>query len=278
MLIFSFFLYGLIIGSFLNVVALRFESGETLGGRSHCPRCQALIRWYDNVPLFSFLFLRGRCRTCHAGISWQYPLVELGTGLLFAAIGAWYVLPSPWELSTVGFAIGYLVLASLAIVILVSDFRTLSIPIVFLGALASIAALLALGHAVFPQAGPEGALLPSWMSRVGGGAAATLLFGALVYFSRETWMGMGDVWIAATLGLMVGIESLLLSLTLAFFLGAASGLILMWRGQKGMRSQIAFAPFLVIGLFLMLFLQWTNPSWLGLVVLPLGEVVQLFLG
>ncbi len=89
-------------------------------------------------------------------------------------------------------------------------------------------------------------------------------------------MGMGDVWLAGVLGLLVGIESLLLALTLSFFFGALVGLVLMWTGQKGMRSQIAFAPFLVVGLFLMLALQWTNPAWLGLVVVPLGELWSLF--
>ena len=87
MSIFFLFCLGLIVGSFLNVVALRLEAGtDFVRGRSACPKCHALIAWYDNLPLFSFLFLRGKCRSCKNLISWRYPLVELGTGLIYAGI------------------------------------------------------------------------------------------------------------------------------------------------------------------------------------------------
>src|SRR3972149_5315706 len=83
----AFFIFGLIIGSFLNVVVYRLRDAETLLGRSFCRHCKHQIRWYDNIPLLSFILLRGECRDCQNKISWQYPAVELMTGALFALIG-----------------------------------------------------------------------------------------------------------------------------------------------------------------------------------------------
>ena len=86
-----FFIFGLIIGSFLNVVVYRLKDAETILGRSFCRHCKHTIRWYDNIPLLSFLFLRARCRDCDEKISWQYPLLEAVTGILFAEIGRAHV-------------------------------------------------------------------------------------------------------------------------------------------------------------------------------------------
>ena len=85
-----FFILGLIVGSFLNVVICRLELAESILGRSHCPRCKSLIRWYDNIPLLSFILLRARCRDCQEKISWQYPSVELAAGIIFTAVGYYF--------------------------------------------------------------------------------------------------------------------------------------------------------------------------------------------
>lgn len=281
------FLLGLIIGSFLNVVILRSEKEESFGGRSHCPQCQALIRWYDNIPLVSFLLLRGRCRQCQNPISWQYPLVELATGLTFLGIGHLFMDPITQALNTYIFSgvfhgwavlaifIGHLILASLLIIIFVSDLRTMEIPLLWLAlALGTSLCLVALGTLV-PSTDVGGLFQLSWQSQLLGGALAGLFFWALVFFSKETWMGKGDIWLAAVMGLTVGAEALLFALTLSFFLGALIGIGLLLFASKGWKSQIAFAPFLITALFLTWGIQWVNPVWFSLFLFPV-EVLTLF--
>lgn len=91
------FIFGAAVGSFLNVVIDRCQTGESIiRGRSYCPKCRAILRWYDLIPLFSFLILRGRCRYCQRKISWQYPLVEIATGILFL-LAFFFLFPEPVE-------------------------------------------------------------------------------------------------------------------------------------------------------------------------------------
>ncbi len=263
-----FFLFGLIIGSFLNVVVLRSEKGESLGGRSHCPKCQALIHWYDNIPVFSYLMLRGKCRSCHTAISWQYPAVELLTGSVFALIGSFYFAHTALNAEAVVMTSWYLLLMSLMIAILVSDLRTMEIPLVFLmtGVVGSLFFIMLITFLFYS----EGWMLPGawWQMKLLGGAVAAFLFWLLVVLSKETWMGMGDVWLAGIVGLSVGIGSLLFTLTLSFLVGAIVGLSLILFGKKGLQSQVPFAPFLVIGLIVSLLLEWSKPWWLPLFHLP----------
>lgn len=263
-----FFLFGLIIGSFLNVVVLRSEKGESLGGRSHCPKCQTLIHWYDNIPVFSYLILRGKCRACQSPISWQYPLVELLTGVVFALVGSFYFAHTTLNMEAVVTTSWYLLLLSLLIAILVSDLRTMEIPLVFL-VTGVIGSLFFIGLiTILFQADSWAVLGAWWQMKLLGGAVAAFLFWLLVALSKETWMGMGDVWLAGIVGLTVGIGSLLFALTISFFVGAIIGLGLIVFGKKGMQSQVPFAPFLVMGLFLSLLFEWINPWWLYLFLLP----------
>lgn len=280
MLLLFLFLLGLIIGSFLNVVVLRSEKEESLGGRSHCPQCQALIHWYDNIPLLSFLMLRGKCRACAQPIAWQYPLVELMTGLLFVSIGYFFTETltqlmdtSLWggvfaDWGTLLILVGYLVLASILIAIFVSDLRTMEIPFVFLVAGLGAALLLMGLQYIFPTATPFAWRPLTITNQLLGGGVAALIFYALVFFSRETWMGMGDVWIAAILGLTVGLDMLLFSLTLSFSLGSIVGIVLLSLRRKGWQSPIAFAPFLIIALFASWFIQWSSTTWVASFILP----------
>lgn len=264
-----FFFLGLIIGSFLNVVVLRGERGESLGGRSHCPHCQALIHWYDNIPVVSYLLLWGQCRQCHTRISWQYPVVELTTGIIFAGIGSNVMAGSALTNSHIAVVTLFLVLASLLIAIFVSDLRTMEIPLFLLWGGLAVALALAVAQELWPDTLPSSALAPSFVSRLVGGGAAAFLFYVLVFFSHETWMGMGDVWVAAILGLVTGAETILFGLTVSFGLGAIVGVALLLLRRKGWESQIAFAPFLIAGIFLMQWWQWTNPTWFHWFVLPL---------
>lgn len=260
-----FFVLGLAIGSFLNVVVLRLESGKTLDGRSKCPSCGALIGWYDNIPVLSFFLLGRRCRWCRFPISWLYPSVELGTALLFACFGTMTLgAATVPEIITLCWI---LFLISLLVAIAVYDGRNMEIPLLLLatGIGGAVIAVLSLSVVV-----PVSWLDPSspWRSMLPGGVIAAGIFYALVYFSRETWMGMGDVWLAGIAGAAVGFSALLLLFTLSFSIGAAVGGALILTGRRGMESQVPFAPFLAVGTLATVALQITNPWWLSLFLIP----------
>ncbi|QQR78201.1 MAG: prepilin peptidase [Candidatus Moraniibacteriota bacterium] len=261
MLILFFFLLGLIIGSFLNVVVLRLESEKTLSGRSQCPSCGKLIRWYDNIPVLSFFLLGRRCRECHFPISWQYPTVEFATGVLFALFGTLAI--GTGTMADLVFTAWWLILVSLFIVIALYDARNMEIPLVLLLVGVIAAATYALTATALAPGNWFDAAAP-WRDMLWGGGIAALIFYALVYFSHETWMGMGDVWLAGIAGAAIGLPALLILFTLSFSIGSVIGITLLWLGKRGMKSQIPFAPFLVAGTLLTLFVQAVDPWWLSL--------------
>lgn len=253
------FLFGLAIGSFLNVVILRLSrrevgiptslskniyeaSGEKdeniITTRSHCPKCGIQLRWFELIPIFSFLVQKGQCRTCKEKISWQYPLVELATGLLFFLTYS-YFSNQNW------LVIGYLlfVISSL-IVVFVYDFKYYLIPDIVVYP----AILVSLVFVVFRN---YQSLQEIVLSMIG-----AALFLSLVIVSRETWMGMGDVKLAVLMGLILGWPNILVALFISFISGAMSGLLLISLGKKSFKSQLPFGPFLVLGTFMAIF--WGN--------------------
>lgn len=241
-MILALFILGLLVGSFLNVVLFRFETGETvLFGRSRCNACRKTIAWYDNIPLLSFLVLRGRCRRCGARISSQYPVVELATAVLFAFVAqAFYVPGDLGAAIELTFALG---LIATMIVIFVYDLTHMEIPVP-----AIMFGILWVAIGLFLRwfyASPVEPFFSSqfWEGIVGGSIAFSLFY-ALVFFSKETWMGMGDAWLALIIGLVLGWKLLLPALTLAFGVGALVGLVLIALKKKEMQSRIPFGPFL----------------------------------
>ncbi len=264
-MIFILFVLGLLVGSFLNVVLFRFESGETVvSGRSRCNACRQTIAWYDNIPLLSFIFLRGECRQCGERISWQYPAVEFATAALFALSGARLYVPGNTSSSIeLAFALG---LIAILTIIFVYDLVHMEIPMAALwaGIFWAILMLFFLWYFSLPREMFFDSRL--WDGLIGGGIAF-LFFYALVFFSRETWMGMGDAWLALILGLVAGWQLLLPALTLAFGTGAVFGIGLILLGKKQMQSRIPFGPFLVAAvLFIALFGRiiqdvWQFPLW-----------------
>lgn len=251
------FLLGLIIGSFLNVLVYRLKDAETLLGRSFCRNCKHQIRWYDNIPLVSFLLLRGICRDCEIKISWQYPTLEFITGLLFALIG--YFFFSPEIVSSWIETVWFLTLVSCLLVIGVYDLRYMEIPL----SLLSVSAILALSFLVssFLFSGETFFSSQLWYGLLGGAVVCGFFF-LLVWMSRETWMGWGDVWLGFVAGLIVGLPLVLPMLTLSFGLGAIIGLFSIVYKKKGLKSQIPFAPFLVTGVIFILFLQKIFPAFI----------------
>jgi len=251
---FSFFILGLIIGSFLNVLVYRLKDAETLLGRSFCRNCKHQIRWYDNVPLVSFLLHRGACRDCETKISWQYPTLEFLTGIIFALIGYFFFSP---EIAFSFVETGWLlVLVSCLLVIGAYDLRYMEIPLSLLIVSVCLTYVFFLStFFLFPEAFYSSQL---WYGLLGGSVVCGFFF-FLVWLSHETWMGWGDVWLGFVAGSVVGLPLILPMLTLSFGLGAVVGLISIAYKKKGLKSQIPFAPFLVAGVILILFLPKIFP-------------------
>ena len=224
-----FFILGLIIGSFLNAVIFRLPDGKSfLTGRSECRNCHHELSSADLVPIFSFIFLRGQCRYCRQRISWQYPLVELATGIVFGLLayqsGSSLGEPGLWASA---------VFAAFLIVVGIYDFKHFLI----LDRVVLPAAVLALIWAGF-----EGYLLASLY----GALLVAGFFAAQYYISRGRWIGFGDVKLGIFLGLLLGWQLSLLMLVLAYFLGAATGLGLVLLGRKTMSSKLPLGSFLAI--------------------------------
>jgi len=218
----------LLIGSFLNVVVSRLPEHRSLWRpRSACPACGALIVWHDNVPLVSFLALRGRCRSCGIRIPWRYPIVEAATGVLFAAA---YVAFGP----TAKFIVAALFLALLVAITAIDLERRvipdlLSIPGTVAGLLANVATeRLPLSDSVLGIV-------------IGSG-----LFLAIILV-RPDGMGGGDMKLGALLGAFLGWKVALLAIFLAVVVGGAVAALLMATGLRGRKDAIPFGPFLAAG-------------------------------
>lgn len=220
---------GLLVGSFLTVVAHRVPRAESVvGPRSRCPGCGTQIAAYDNVPLFSWLMLGGRARCCGAGISSRYPLTEAVVALLFAAVTAAF-WGEPWEV-----ALG-LVFVSALVAVTLTDLEIKLIPNkILLVAAALGTAIVAVGD---PSSLPERLIAAV-------GAGGLLLAAALAY---PKGMGLGDVKLAATMGLFLG-RDVAPALLIALLAGSLVGLALMARdGASARKRGIPFGPFLALG-------------------------------
>jgi prepilin signal peptidase PulO-like enzyme (type II secretory pathway) len=259
MTIATFFVFGLIIGSFLNVVVYRIRIADTLMGRSYCPHCKGGVAWYDNIPLISFIILKAQCRNCKKKISWQYPLVELFTAVLFAAVGAAFFSaldPTTW-LAT----FYYLVILGSLMVILVYDFLYMEIP----GVVLWPAIVFSIGFKLlmdWTKIGNVGSPMDGvTYSGVLAAFLAFAFFFMLVSVSKEKWMGMGDAYLVILLGLIIGWPEIILGLFLAFLFGSVWGLVLIAAKKKNLKSQIPFAPFLILGTIVTLFFYGPIISW-----------------
>lgn len=250
-LIFVFiFLLGTIIGSFLNVVIYRFNTGRTMvKGRSICMTCNHSLRWYELIPVLSFLVQSGKCRRCKEIISYQYPIVEFITGLVFALI-AYHFLPALFfsPLSFLVLVILFVFIFSILIVISVYDIRHKIIPdkLVFTFALLSFFSLFVNHFGI-----GDLFIIPSWSFLVAGPALA-LPFALLWLLSKGKWMGLGDAKLMLGIGWMLGLSFGLATIILSFWIGAVVSLFVMFFSTKKMslKTEIPFAPFLIISTFI----------------------------
>ena len=264
MFILIFFIFGLIIGSFLNVLVYRIHTAEELfWDRSKCPHCKKQIRWFDNIPLISFVILKFRCRDCQKRISWQYPTVEALTGFVFALIG-WKFFnladTSSWSLTAF-----YLFIISSLIIILVYDFLYLEIP----GSVLWVSIFIAIVFGLYTDGNNflnlENNAVNLLDTKIYPGVLASTIafvfFFSLSFFSKEKWMGMGDAYLVILLGLILGWPEILLALFLSFFAGSFYGIIMLINKKKKMKSQVPFAPFLVLGTLATLFFYEPITNW-----------------
>lgn len=242
--------FGLIIGSFLNVVIYRLHTGRSLNDRSHCLSCGRQLDWYELFPVVSYLVLRGRCRSCHSLIPYRYAIVELLTA------GA-FVVAYTQAASSVHFLL-LAVLLSVLIVGLVYDLYHMIIPDeVSYGAAALAIVIVSWGVVM-------GGGMIEVIEAILGAAAAFLAYASLWYFSNGRAFGFGDAKLALPLGALVGLQGVFSLIVLSFWIGAVvSILIIFWqrvvlnimltnRGLKRvtMKSEVPFAPFLIVAFVL----------------------------
>ena len=255
------FIFGAIIGSFLNVVVLRYQTGlSVVKGQSICFSCSKTLCWYELVPIFSFLVQKGRCRKCLSKISWQYPAVEFISASLFLAT-FWHLggLSAIWWQLVLT-----LIFISLLIIIAVYDLKHKIIPDGWALSLAIIAVIYItcnfwpiIGHGSF------------WDWLAGPIIAAPLALLWLVSSGR--WMGLGDAKLMLGLGWFLGLSEGLSSLIMGFWLGAIYGLFIMFFGLSlfgkkiTIKSEVPFAPFLILG--------WIIAYFVGLDLLHLNFLI-----
>ncbi len=237
------FILGAIVGSFLNVAICRLDTGEDMVfKKSHCPKCQKNLAWFDMFPILSFAALKGKCRHCGEKISWQYPLVELAAALMFVLVYYFY------GSSLLNLVFLWLI-CSLCIAIFVFDLKHYLIPeaLIFSG-LAVIFIYRAFNvWALSKVLGWSAAFYSEFLIYLFSGIGFALVFFVPYFLSQEKWMGFGDVELAFFLGAFLGPEKSFLALLLSTGLGAIIGLILVGFKKKGLKSQIPFGPFLVAG-------------------------------
>lgn len=224
---------GCCLGSFYNVVIYRWPRGESIvSPASRCPGCGAAIRWFDNIPVLSFLILRGRCRHCRTPISLRYPLVELLTGLMAAGLYRAFGLSSSLFV--------FFVFGSLLLLVAFIDLDTYLIPdVLSLGGL-----VLGLGAAaLFPHL--------RWVDSLGGALLGGALFFAVAWgyqrFRKQDGLGGGDIKLLAMIGAFIGWKGVLFTVFFSSVVGAAVGLIVMVRSRQGWVARIPFGPFLSLG-------------------------------
>ena len=244
-------LFGSLIGSFLNVVIFRVPAGRSIvSPPSACGSCGSLIRGYDNIPVVSWLVLRGRCRVCKAAISPRYPLVELGTALAFAAVTIWALvrwgMPVGLDSHAAGVAallLAFLYLASISIALAMIDLDTHRLPNRIVLPAYLVGAVLLGAAGIF--LGDTGAVIRSAV-----GLAALWLLYFVLATVYPGGMGFGDVKLAGVLGLFLGFlgwPELVVGAFSAFLLGGVFSIVLLLTRRASRKSGIPFGPWMLAG-------------------------------
>jgi len=230
------FLVGLAVGSFLNVCIYRIPKGESIvNPPSHCPYCQERIRWYDNIPVLSYLLLKGRCRHCGERIPLRYPLVELLSAVCSVSVVARFdaSTSSPY----------YALLFWLLIVISFIDIATLLVPV-------RLCYFAMLAGFFFSFLVPEVSMADSFLGACVGASLVLFVIESYAVFTGKEGMGYGDANIMAMVGAFVGFYKVLLVMFLACVIGALVGLPYALLKDEGLKLKFPFAPFIFAGTFI----------------------------
>lgn len=237
------------MGSFLNVLALRHNTGLSVAtGRSQCFSCGTTLSWRELIPVVSFLVLRGKCKTCAAPISWQYPCVEFLTGALFLA-----------TFIKIGFSqyiLYYLCFIALLLVISVYDLKHKIIPDDFVYTFIALGFVMCLHMMLYA---PDTHRFIDLLA----GPILAIPFALLWLVSGGRWIGLGDAKLVLGMGFMLGLVHGISAVVLAFWIGAAWSIVMLVisrarhdAGRVTMKSEIPFGPFLVLATLLVFFFGW----------------------
>ena len=285
------FIFGLIFGSFLNVVSLRYRPGKAvldlkiLSGRSHCPHCKKKLTLWELFPLISFFAQGGKCLGCRGKISWQYPLIEFGSGLIFPATV--FFLQKFYSFSFlaftdfnkvffvyIGFAIIWILIFLILLLLSVIDIKhflipdSLNISLLVLGVFVVLLKIFAADFTLpFRDSflknyqlifSPFSAV---WLNHLLGFLAGGLFFALLFYFGKGKAMGFGDVKLAATLGAILSFPDTALMIMLSFIFGGAWGVVLLFKKKKTLKDRLPFGPFIALATLVTVF--WGYPILAG---------------
>lgn len=231
--LFVSFIFGTMVGSFLNVCIFRLPTHQSVvTPSSHCPSCKHPIAFYDNIPIISFIILRGKCRKCKTPISYQYPLVELLAGFLSLIFMIQHGLSLNYFV--------YFIFSAALLAITVIDIKhqiipdSISLPGIGVGLLISLLV-------------PQLTFLDSLIGTVLGGGSLLLVAGVYYLFTKNVGMGLGDVKLLAMMGAFLGWRSILFIIMVGSFSGALLGIAMMLIQKKDRRYAIPFGPFLSLG-------------------------------
>ena len=240
-------IFGAIMGSFLNVCSIRLPKEESIvAPGSHCPQCKKPIKFYDNIPLVSYLLLKGRCRYCHSPISIQYPLVEgitaLGSLILFMKFGL-----------SLSYLIYFAFVAALIVITVIDLYHqiipdVISLPGIGVGLLASL---------IIPQI----TFLNSLLGVLLGGGSLFLVATLYQWLFKREGMGGGDVKLLAMIGAFLGWKAVILTILLGSLIGSITGIIIMVSKGKDFKYAIPFGPFLSLGAVIALFYGPSLINW-----------------
>jgi len=266
----ALFIFGLIFGSFLNVVILRYKPDRSfflitpISGRSHCMSCGKTLAWYELVPLFSFMIQLGKCRSCGNRLSRQYPIVELATGFIFLTPLYFFSPIIPDSL----FIIQSVIWTSIFLVFLVLaaiDYHWFIIPDelnVLIAVLGSVRIALddfygEFGYFTGAFVGNFSALFGLreniWLNHLAGAAIGMAIIGLIIWGTKGRGMGWGDFKLAGALGILFGWPDIIFVVAFAFMIGAIYSLYVLASGEKGMKDSVPFGPFLVLGSLTLIF-------------------------
>ncbi len=250
MIVFGLFLFGLVMGSFVYAISLRLLSGKTVWGRSACESCKRVLKWYELLPVMSYVYLRGRCRRCHVSISWRYPLVEVSVGIAFALIGFQHHTRE-------AIMLGIVIVTVLAITFLTD----------------------VLEYAIFLSVLAVGGILTTGLHwYMGGLSLRSLVLGVVVgggfflvqyVLSRGKWVGSGDGYLGVFLGLVFGFPQVLLVILSAYVAGAIIALGLLLAKKKTRASRLPLGAFLApAGIVFFLFQDTVQHVYESLWIFP----------